>query len=67
MIQMMGEWGLKWGQGLIGPDDLPTAEVRPPRASCFWVYAYPAFLMDAAHSLGLYWARISPQAAETDS
>ena len=22
MIEMMGEWGLKWGQGLIGPDDL---------------------------------------------
>ena len=22
MIEMMAEWGLKWGQGLIGPDDL---------------------------------------------
>lgn len=22
MIGMMGEWGLKWGQGLVGPDDL---------------------------------------------
>jgi DNA-binding HxlR family transcriptional regulator len=22
MIEMMGEWGLKWGHGLIGPDDL---------------------------------------------
>jgi DNA-binding HxlR family transcriptional regulator len=22
MINMMAEWGLKWGQGLIGPDDL---------------------------------------------
>ena len=37
------------------------------RAFCFWVYAYPAFLMYAAHSLELYWVRISPQAAETDS
>ena len=32
------------------------------RASCFWVYAYPAFLRYAAHSAGGYWARISPQA-----
>lgn len=24
VIGMMGEWGLKWGQGLIGPDDLDT-------------------------------------------
>jgi DNA-binding HxlR family transcriptional regulator len=24
MIEMMGEWGLKWGQGLIGPDDLDS-------------------------------------------
>jgi GMP synthase-like glutamine amidotransferase len=32
------------------------------RASCFWVYAYPAFLRYAAHSVGGYWARISPQA-----
>jgi DNA-binding HxlR family transcriptional regulator len=24
MIQMMGEWGLKWGQGLIGPGDLDS-------------------------------------------
>ena len=24
MIQMMGEWGLKWGHGLIGPDDLDS-------------------------------------------
>lgn len=24
MIDMMGEWGLKWGQGLIGPDDLDS-------------------------------------------
>jgi DNA-binding HxlR family transcriptional regulator len=22
MIEMMGEWGLKWGQGLVGPEDL---------------------------------------------
>jgi DNA-binding HxlR family transcriptional regulator len=22
MIEMMAEWGLRWGQGLIGPDDL---------------------------------------------
>jgi hypothetical protein len=34
------------------------------RASCFWVYAYPAFLMYAAHSAGGYWARILPQASE---
>ncbi len=26
-----------------------------PRASCFWVYAYPAFLRYAAHSAGGYW------------
>ena len=24
MIKMMAEWGLKWGQGLIGPDDLDS-------------------------------------------
>ena len=24
MIEMMAEWGLKWGQGLIGPDDLDS-------------------------------------------
>jgi DNA-binding HxlR family transcriptional regulator len=24
MIEMMGQWGLKWGQGLIGPDDLDS-------------------------------------------
>jgi DNA-binding HxlR family transcriptional regulator len=24
MIAMMGEWGLKWGQGLIGPGDLDS-------------------------------------------
>jgi DNA-binding HxlR family transcriptional regulator len=24
IIGMMGEWGLKWGQGLIGPDDLDS-------------------------------------------
>jgi DNA-binding HxlR family transcriptional regulator len=24
MIEMMGEWGLKWGSGLIGPDDLDS-------------------------------------------
>ncbi|HZC94758.1 MAG TPA: winged helix-turn-helix transcriptional regulator, partial [Bradyrhizobium sp.] len=24
MIQMMGEWGLRWGPGLIGPDDLDS-------------------------------------------
>ena len=35
---------------------------RRLRASCFWVYAYPAFLRYAAHSAGGYWARISPQA-----
>ena len=37
------------------------------RASCFWVYAYPAFLKYAAHSAGGYWARISPQASEMAS
>jgi hypothetical protein len=29
-----------------------------PRAFWFWVYAYPAFLMYAAHSSGRYWTRI---------
>jgi DNA-binding HxlR family transcriptional regulator len=24
MIEMMGEWGLKWGEGLVGPDDLDS-------------------------------------------
>jgi hypothetical protein len=24
MINLMAEWGLKWGQGLIGPDDLDS-------------------------------------------
>jgi DNA-binding HxlR family transcriptional regulator len=24
MIEMMAEWGLRWGQGLIGPDDLDS-------------------------------------------
>ena len=38
-----------------------------PRASCFWVYAYPAFLRYAAHSAGGYWARILPQASEIAS
>jgi hypothetical protein len=37
------------------------------RASCFWVYAYPALLRYAAHSAGGYWARISPQASEIAS
>src|ERR1700722_18016417 len=39
----------------------------PSRASCFWVYAYPAFLRYAAHSAGGYWARISRQASEMAS
>ena len=38
-----------------------------PRASCFWVYAYPALLRYAAHSAGGYWARILPQASEIAS
>jgi hypothetical protein len=42
-------------------------ETAKAGASCFLVYAYPAFLMYAAHSLGLYWVRISPQASETVS
>jgi hypothetical protein len=47
---------------------ISAGESQPiPRASCFLVYAYPAFLMYAAHSLGLYWVRISPQASETVS
>ena len=37
------------------------------RASCFWVYAYPAFLRYAAHSAGGYWARIWRQASEMAS
>ena len=41
-----------------------SATRASPRASCFWVYAYPAFLRYAAHSAGGYWARISPQASE---
>ncbi len=24
IIQLMGEWGYKWGQGLVGPDDLDS-------------------------------------------
>ena len=40
---------------------------RVIRASCFWVYAYPAFLRYAAHSAGGYWARILPQASEIAS
>ena len=51
---------------------LPVAETQrlfqqPVRASCFWVYAYPAFLMYAAHSTGGYWVRILPQASEIAS
>jgi hypothetical protein len=38
-----------------------------PRASCFWVYAYPALLRYAAHSAGGHWARILPQASEIAS
>src|SRR5271168_648817 len=38
-----------------------------PRAFCFWVYAYPAFLMYAAHSSGRYWARICALAWQTGS
>ena len=31
----------------------PHADARLlARAFCFWIYAYPAFLMDAAHSSG---------------
>ena len=37
------------------------------RASCFWVYAYPALLRYAAHSAGGYRARILPQASEIAS
>ena len=37
------------------------------RASCFWVYAYPAFLRYSAHSAGGYWARILPPASEIAS
>ena len=37
------------------------------RAPCFWVYAYPAFLMYAAHSSGGYCARILAQASEIAS
>ena len=61
------------GQASAEQCGAPTASLRharasaATRASCFWVYAYPAFLMYAAHSLGLYWARISPQASETVS
>jgi hypothetical protein len=41
---------------------------RITRASCFWVYAYPALLRYAAtHSAGGYWARILPQASEIAS
>jgi hypothetical protein len=50
--------------------DPGLASVRGPglaRASCFWVYAYPAFLRYAAHSAGGYWARILPQASEIAS
>ena len=43
------------------------AEYARIRASCFWVYAYPAFLRYAAHSAGGYWARILPQASEIAS
>ena len=44
--------------------DVVTIAVKVPahrelvlytRASCFWVYAYPAFLRFAAHSAGGYW------------
>jgi hypothetical protein len=24
MIELIGEWGLKWGQGLVGPEDLDS-------------------------------------------
>jgi hypothetical protein len=41
--------------------------VVAPRASCIWVYAYPAFLRYAARSAGGYWARILPQASEIAS
>jgi hypothetical protein len=37
------------------------------QASCFWVYAYLAFLRYAAHSAGGYWVRIWPQASEIAS
>jgi hypothetical protein len=48
-----------------GPRAVKTQS--PVRASCFWVYAYPAFLRYAAHSAGGYWARILPQASEIAS
>jgi hypothetical protein len=38
-----------------GLGDLNAIErVFAPRAFCFWVYAYPAFLRYAAHSAGGY-------------
>ena len=45
----------------------PRERHESARASCFWVYAYPAFLRYAAHSAGGYWARILPQASEIAS
>jgi hypothetical protein len=42
----------------------PVTRGEISRASCFWVYAYPALLRYAAHSAGGYWARILPQASE---
>ena len=56
------------GGGELGRSQ-PIAEraISATRASCFWVYAYPAFLRYAAHSAGGYWVRILPQASEIAS
>ena len=46
---------------ILPKQSISTSDIR---ASCFWVYAYPAFLRYAAHSAGGCWARILPQASE---
>ena len=55
-------WRPNLGTSQLGAKLDPRLE-----ASCFWVYAYPAFLRYAAHSAGGYWARILPQASEIAS
>ena len=54
------------GAGVLARARQP-ADTRVPGASCFWVYAYPAFLRYAAHSAAGCWARILPQAPEIAS
>ena len=66
-LDLEGTWPRRRAAMNRSSDLYRLLKQRRSRASCFWVYAYPAFLRYAAHSAGGYWARISPQASEMAS